>query len=70
MTDPSQQVACNHASPYCWFKGCEHSLPHTPGVKSLNGLNMGDCTDPKNERVCCVTGAPMRVTCGVVKETT
>ena len=61
---PDTTVVCDHAFMPCWDKGCKHAVPHRIGVKSLNGLNMGDCADERREHVCCVaTGTPERVRC-------
>ena len=56
-------VVCDHACAACWEADCNHAWPHRVGVKSLNGLDMGDCTDDRNERVCCVPGNVKRVRC-------
>jgi len=57
-------VVCDHAFMPCWDKGCQHAVPHRIGVQSLNGMYMGDCTDERNEHVCCVaTGSPERIRC-------
>lgn len=61
-------VVCDHAFMSCWDKGCQHAVPHRIGVKSLNGMYMGDCTDERNEHVCCVaTGSPERIRCVPVR---
>jgi hypothetical protein len=58
-------VACDHAFIACWDKGCQHAVPHKAGqVADLNGLNMGDCTDERNECMCSVaTGTLERIRC-------
>jgi hypothetical protein len=57
-------LICDHALPYCVDFECRHAVPHGRGEPSLNGLVMGDCTDERNEIVCCVpTGEPVRVVC-------
>ena len=57
-------VVCDHARAACVGAGCNHARAHRPGVLSLNGLDMGDCTDERREHVCCVaTGTPERIRC-------
>jgi hypothetical protein len=61
---PDTTVVCDRARKACLAAGCNHAVPHRIGVKSLNGLNMGDCTDERRESVCCVaTGTPERIRC-------
>lgn len=56
-------VVCDHVCEACFTAGCKHAHPHGIGVKSLNGLDMGDCTDERCENVCCVSGKVVRVRC-------
>jgi len=58
-------VVCDHAFIGCRDRGCKHAVLHQAGhLPYLNGLDLGLCTDERNEVVCCVaTGSPRRVHC-------
>ncbi len=63
-------VVCNHTEPNCVKAGCLHAVPHLPGVPSLNGLQLGDCSQEAYDAVCCIPGdGSVRVMCVPLNQT-